>query len=125
MALKGFGRPAIGELGLKSGSPSLELPRRIRQFWCMSDRRPPQLEMLPDGSFREQPRTPLSAHVFRTAALVAGVAGGLAIAALALWFALTLIPVAIGAALVAYGAFRFQLWRARASAPGGRDVWRP
>ena len=68
---EGFGQPASGASGL----PSLELLRRMRQFWCMSDRRPPQLEMLPDGSFREQPRTPLSAHVFRTAVLVAGVAG--------------------------------------------------
>jgi hypothetical protein len=106
------------------GSPSLELAVRMRQFFCMSDH-PPELDMLPDGRFREQPKTSLSTHVFRTAVLVAGAAGGLAIAALALWFALTLIPVAIGAALVAYGAFRFQLWRSRASAPRGRDVWRP
>jgi len=117
--MDGSGMPAWGR------SPSLEVAARIRQLLRMSDRRPPQLEMLPDGSFRDQPKTPLSTHVFRTAVLVAGVAGGLAIAALALWFALTLIPVAIGAALVAYVAFRFQLWRSRASAPGGRDVWRP
>ena len=46
------------------------------------------------------------------AVLVAVVAGGLAVAALALWFALALIPVAIVAAVVAVAMLRFQVWRA-------------
>ena len=41
------------------------------------------------------------------------------VAALALWFALALIPLAIGAAIIAYLAFRFQLWRSGVSL-GGR-----
>ena len=45
------------------------------------------------------------------ALVVALVAGGLAGAAVALWLALSLIPVAIVAGLVAYAAFRFHHWR--------------
>jgi hypothetical protein len=48
----------------------------------------------------------------------------LALAALVLWFALMLIPVAIAAALVAYGAFRWRMWRMRNSLRGHRDVVR-
>jgi hypothetical protein len=47
----------------------------------------------------------------------------LALAAFALWFALVLIPVAIVAALIAWLAFRYQLWRTGRSA--NRNVWRP
>jgi hypothetical protein len=45
-------------------------------------------------------------------------AAALAVAALALWFALILIPVAIVAGLIAWLSFRYRLWRAR------RDDWR-
>jgi hypothetical protein len=85
----------------------------------MRDRLPPQLDLLPDGSFREPPRPSIGAQIFRWAVIVAVLATVLAIAALALWFALLLIPLAIAAALVAWLAFRFQLWRAGRSA-GGR-----
>lgn len=47
----------------------------------------------------------------RVAILVAIVAAALAIAGLVLWFALLLIPVAIGAALVAWVLWRWQVWR--------------
>ncbi len=47
------------------------------------------------------------------AAIVAAVAGGLALAAVFLWLASVLIPVALVAGLVAYLAFRYQMWRAR------------
>ena len=67
--------------------------------------------MTPDGRFVEPPAASLATQLLRYALIVAVLAGGLAIAALALWFALVLIPVAIGAALVAYGAFRWRLWR--------------
>jgi hypothetical protein len=36
----------------------------------------------------------------------------LAVAALALWFALILIPVVLVAGLIAWLAFRYQVWRA-------------
>lgn len=68
-------------------------------------------DMAPDGRFLDPPQMPLAARIFRTAVIVAVLAAGLAMAALALWFALILIPVAIGAALLAYGAFRWRLWR--------------
>jgi hypothetical protein len=88
----------------------------------MSDRVPPDLDLLPDGSFRPR-RPPLAVRVFRWAVIVALLAGALALAAVALWFALVLIPVAIGAGLIAWLAFRYQLWRAGRS--GGGRSWRP
>lgn len=71
-----------------------------------------ELNMTADGRFIDPPRAPLSAQVFRVAVLVAMIAAGLAIAALAIWFALLLVPVALAAAAVAWGAWRWQLWRA-------------
>lgn len=76
---------------------------------------PPDLDLLPDGSFRPR-QPPLAVRVFRWALIVAVIAGTLALAALALWFALILIPVVIGAGVIAWLAFRFQVWRA-----GGPD----
>jgi hypothetical protein len=88
----------------------------------MIDRVPPELDLLPDGSFRPR-RPPLAARVFRWAVVVALLAVTLALAALALWFALVLIPVAIVAGLIAWLAFRYQLWRGGKS--GGGKIWRP
>jgi hypothetical protein len=75
--------------------------------------------MSPDGSFRGPARPPLTARVGGVALLLAAVAGAAGLAALALWLALALIPIALGAALVAWAAFRFQVWRARGRAPAG------
>lgn len=84
-----------------------------------------QIDMTPDGEFRTPPRTPVSTRIIAGAVLLAVVAGGIAFAALALWVALTLIPVVLGAILVAVGMIRFQLWRARRAAfSGGRDIRR-
>ncbi|HLB97738.1 MAG TPA: hypothetical protein VJK90_08750 [Acetobacteraceae bacterium] len=71
--------------------------------------------MRPDGGFREPAKPPLAARIFFWAILVATITGAVVIAALALWVALALIPLAIGAAIVAYLAFRFQLWRSGVS----------
>lgn len=90
----------------------------------MSDHVPPELEMRADGSFRTPPRPPILTRIFIWAAVIAVVAGGLAAAAFALWIALILVPVALVAAVIAWLAFRFQLWRARNSIGGQRDVWR-
>jgi fatty acid desaturase len=87
--------------------------------------RTPQLDMTPDGRFREPPATPLATRIARTALVIAVLSGVVAALILALWFALALIPVAIGAALVAWAAFRFQLWRMRRSARHRRDLYRP
>ncbi len=88
----------------------------------MSEHRPPELDLLPDGSFRTR-ETPVALRIFRWAIVIAVVAGILVVAALLLWFALLLVPVVIGAALIAWLAFRYQLWRAGQTR--GRDVWRP
>ena len=84
--------------------------------------RPPQdaagpvIDMTPDGQFIDtglRAASPIAARVLGLSVLVAVIAGILGVAMLALWLALQLIPIAIGAGLIAYGAFRFQLWRAR------------
>jgi hypothetical protein len=82
----------------------------------MENRRDIVLDMTPEGDFRETPFAQSKPAAFgvrlgRTAIIVAAMAGGLAVAALALWFALILIPVAFAAGVVAWGAFRFHLWR--------------
>lgn len=84
----------------------------------MNDRVPPQLDLLPDGSYRRH-RAPLSVRIFRIAVIIAMVVGCVALAAFALWIALVLIPVVIVAGIVAWLALRYQTWRA-----GGRPPWR-
>ncbi len=79
---------------------------------------PPQLDLLPDGSYRPR-RPPVAARIFAWAIVVAVLAAALAVAALALWFALILIPVVVVAGLIAWLAFRYQVWRAGAR----RDRW--
>ncbi|HUC19833.1 MAG TPA: hypothetical protein VMA37_19310 [Acetobacteraceae bacterium] len=77
----------------------------------MVHRQPPLLDLTPDGEFRQPVRPPWVARVAAWALVVAVIAGGLAAAAVAFWLALTLIPIAIVAGLIAYVAFRFNLWR--------------
>jgi hypothetical protein len=86
----------------------------------MPDRKKLLIDMTPDGDFVEPSNSSLTERIGRWAFVIAVLAGGLAAAALALWFALALIPVAIGAALVAWVAFRFQMWRIRRSFPRDR-----
>jgi hypothetical protein len=74
---------------------------------------PPPLDMTLDGQFREPPAMPAATKIVRLAVIVAALATIGAVALLALWFALILIPVAIGAGLVAWGVLRFQQWRGR------------
>ena len=71
----------------------------------------PPLEMTLDGKFREAPATPVATQIGRLALIVAVMAATGAVALLALWFALALIPLALGAGLVAYGVLRYQRWR--------------
>lgn len=56
---------------------------------------------------------PLAARIGRMAIVIAVMAGLLCFAALALWFALALIPVVLAASAVAWVAYRIQLWRVR------------
>jgi len=83
----------------------------------MSDRMPPELDLLPDGSYRPR-RPPVSSRIFAWAIVIAVVAGAVAFAALALWVALILIPVVAAAGLIAWLSFRYQVWRA------GQGGWR-
>jgi hypothetical protein len=71
----------------------------------------PPLDMTLDGRFRDPPAAPVATQIGRMAMLVAVVATAGAVALLALWFALALIPIALGAGLVAYGVLRYQRWR--------------
>ncbi len=84
--------------------------------------------MTPDGQFIDGPQPgipPMPTRIMGVAILVAVVAGAGAIALLALWLAMTLIPIAIAGALIAYGVFRVQLWWARHRSVGGqRDLFR-
>jgi hypothetical protein len=84
------------------------------------------LDMTLQGDFVAPPASPVAGRVLAVAVLVAVLAGALALAALLLYLALVLIPVMIGAGLIAYAAFRWQVWRARRASLGGqRDLFRP
>ena len=70
--------------------------------------------MTPQGDFRSPaPGSPWPLRLGLGAALVAAIAGGLALAAVFLWVASVLVPIALVAGLVAYVALRFQMWRVR------------
>ncbi len=89
------------------------------------------IDMTPEGEFVPPPKVPFTTRLLGIAILVAVIAGAIALASLALWIALTLIPIALAAALVAYVVLRWQAWRAghnaagRNSVGGQRDVFRP
>jgi hypothetical protein len=82
------------------------------------------LHMTPDGRFVEPPATPWAAKIFRWAVVVAVLAAALALAAVVLWFALILVPIAVSAALIAWAAFRWRMWRA-GSRPPSHPPYRP
>lgn len=90
----------------------------------MPNRPPPQIDMLIDGTFPMSRRPSLPMRIAGIALVVAVLAGGLAMAALALWLVAALIPVAVLAGVIAWAAIRFQLWRSGRSW-GSRDVFRP
>ena len=82
----------------------------------------PIIDMTRDGEFVDAPRgfprppfgagtPPLSARIARTAVFIAVIAGLMCAAALALWFALALIPVVLAASAVAWIAYKIQVWR--------------
>ncbi len=78
-----------------------------------------------EGEFVTPPSAPIANRIMLWAIVVAVLAGALAIAALALWFALMILPVAVGAGLVAYGIYRYRLWRMQSALAGHRNLWRP
>lgn len=76
-------------------------------------RRAVVIEMNADGTFRDPARLPLSAKILRGAILVGVLAGVLALGALAVASLFVLVPLALGAGAVGYGAYRWRLWQAR------------
>lgn len=90
------------------------------------NRIPPVIDMAPDGTFRTQPpglRAPLSFKLLLGATIVAVVAGAAAVAALALWVVALLLPVAVIAAAVAWGAYKYRVWRRRGASGAARSVY--
>jgi hypothetical protein len=77
------------------------------------------IDMTASGEFASPPPGPAPARSIWPlklafgAATIAAVAGAIALAAIFLWVASLLIPVAIVAGALAYGAFRYQQWRNR------------
>jgi hypothetical protein len=71
-----------------------------------------QIDMTPDGEFIAPPSSPFSSKILRVALVVMTLAAAAGIAFLALWLALVLIPIAIGAGLIAYGVLRYRMWKA-------------
>ena len=86
---------------------------------------PPQLDMTLEGEFVAPPKPSVSARIMVWAIVIAIIAGGLVLAALALWLALIILPVALGAAIIAWAMFRFRVWRAAKSLGGQRNMWDP
>ncbi|WP_233256306.1 hypothetical protein [Falsiroseomonas bella] len=82
-------------------------------------RRPPVLDMTPEGEFRDAAPKPagtldrILARVGGIAVLVALAAGGLVLAAVAIMFAALALPVLIVAAAVGAGSIWWRLRRAR------------
>jgi Flp pilus assembly protein TadB len=97
--------------------------RRFRRAW-----RAPLLDMTVEGEFVGPQPAPLADRVMRVAIVVAAICSAVALAAVALYIAVLLIPLALAAALIAYLAFRWQLWRARRQLFGGQrgilDIFR-
>ena len=91
----------------------------------MNQRRPPELDMTIEGEFVAPPKAPISTRILMWAVVIAGIAGALSMAAFALWLALLILPVAFGAAIIAWAMFRYRMWLAQRSAEVPRDVWRP
>jgi hypothetical protein len=84
----------------------------------MTEQSPRIIDMTPEGDFvspRSHARPPggFAVTLGLSAAIVAAVAGAVVVAALLLWVASIMIPVALVAGVVAYAAFRFQMWRVR------------
>ncbi len=90
----------------------------------MTQRHPPELDMTLEGEFVSPPTATISHRILMWAIIVAVMAGALFLAAFALWIALMILPVAIGAVVVAWGVFRYRVWREQKSVSAQRNVRR-
>ncbi|PPQ29331.1 hypothetical protein [Rhodopila globiformis] len=91
----------------------------------MDKKPPPDLEMTLEGEFVSPPTPPLTTRIMFWAVVTAAIAGAVCIAALALWVALSVLPIVLGALVVAYVVYRYRLWRAGISVGRQPDLWRP
>jgi hypothetical protein len=98
---------------------------RARHIAGMNQRRPPEIDMTIEGEFVSPPTAPISNRILLWAIIVAVMAGALTLAAFALWLALFLLPLAVGASVVAWGMYRYRLWREQKSLGGQGPLWRP
>ncbi len=76
--------------------------------------KPPILEMTIEGDFVDpprMPRVPFGTRVLIWASVVAAIAIAGAVAVFALSLLAVMIPIALVAAVIAYGVFRYQMWR--------------
>ncbi len=78
-----------------------------------------------EGEFVSPPTAPVSSRIMLWAAIIAVVAGAVTIAALALWLALLILPIAVGAGLIAYVMLRYKMWRAGQITGDQRGIWVP
>lgn len=94
----------------------------------MSKREPPVIDMRIDGSFPPPRGAPLPARIASAAVVIAVIAGGLVLVSLIMWLLLwavaILLPVALVAGLIAWGAYKYQAWKGGGSFRGPRDVFR-
>ncbi len=92
------------------------------------NQRPTIIDMTIEGDFVAPPpdeKPPFSARIMLWAAAIAGLAISCAVAVFALWLLAFLIPLVVIAALIAYAAFRFQLWRSGGSVQSFTFQWPP
>ena len=78
-----------------------------------------------NGEFIAPRKAPIGSRILLWAIIIAVIGGALSLAAFALWLALLILPVALAAAVIAWGVYRFQVWRAAKSLGGQRNLWRP
>jgi hypothetical protein len=72
------------------------------------------IEMTLEGDFvspPSQPRVPIGARIMLWAVVATMLAITVLIVAVTFWFVIMILPLVFGAALIAYMAFRYQLWR--------------
>ena len=93
--------------------------REVQQFAMINKRETPvmiQIDLTPDGEFlsgQTLPQSSFGNQVLRVALVVACLAIVGVMAAFAFWVFVTLIPIAIGAGVLAYGIIRYRMWQAR------------
>ena len=80
----------------------------------MRERVPQTIDMTKGGEFvAPRPTVTWPLRLGIGAAVIAVIAGAVTLAALVLWVASIMLPIALVAGAIAYGAFRLQRWQAR------------